>query len=139
MQLNEDYMIGSFFKMCIKDETPLCPVYCMHSQPGLLSAGKGFWGFATITSMGRMLLIESVLGKEVTGSMLLSSMKKLNIKKNLFGQTVIDLFFDNGKDTLKLRLQIAPKIIGCKFPHQEENLAKLVATLQAFHMKNGNQ
>ncbi len=139
MQLNEGYMIGSFFKMLVKDEALLCPVYCMHCQPGLLSAGKGFWGFATITSMGRMLMIESVLGKEITGSMHLSSMKKLNIKKNLFGQTVIDLFFDNGKDTLKLRLQIAPKIIGCKFPHQEENLNRFVALLQAFHMKNGNQ
>lgn len=62
----------------------------------------------------------------------MDTVKKLNIKKTIFGQINIDATFPTDKKDIRLKMQIAKKIYGVNFPNQEQNLTTMMTILQRY-------
>lgn len=135
---NEKYMNETLNAMLAPGEKSLCPIYCVFKPPGFAVSKGTIMGYVSLTNAGRMLIAQNLLGRISTGSGMLSSIKKLKISKNVFGQTVVDVVFPDGKGSLHLKFQAASKVIGCDFPHQEENLKKMLYVLESVQERCGS-
>ncbi len=133
MKLSEQSMNAVFEKMLFPEERSLCGVYCGFPQTGFFARpGNMLMGYATCTSFGRLLIARYFLKECATGTLGLVSAKKLTIKKNIFGQQIIEATFPIDNKELKLKLQISPKVYGVDFPNQEQNLATMLTILQKY-------
>ncbi len=134
MKYNHDTMCEILSRLLIPGETLEMPVYCGFPETGFFArAGRLQTGFAGLTSMGRLIYAQYNVFGQCTGGFFNPSLaQKISVKKNIFGQYVIDCqYLVNGKKQ-KIRIQIAPKVIGCKFPEQQENSENLVAELRHY-------
>ena len=123
MKFDGDYAENVFSSMLSYDEKSLCPIYCTFRSTGFFAKPTRFAvGFATLTSCGRLLVAEQILNDCVKATFVLSTNKSCKIKKNLFGQYVVETTFPTQKKDIKLKLQAAPKVYGCNFPNQQHNL-----------------
>lgn len=134
MKYNHDTMCEILGRLLIPGETLTCPVYCGFPDTGFLARpGRLQTGYAGFTSMGRLIYAKYNIFGQCTGGFFNPSLaQKIKAKKNIFGQYVIDCeYLVNGKKQ-KIRIQIAPKVIGCNFPEQQENSENLVAELEKY-------
>lgn len=133
MKYTESYMNDLFKKFLLPGEESLCGVYCgfpetvFFAKPGRMQVG-----FATCTNYGRLLIVRQYLTEYAPGSLKLDTVKKLNIKKTIFGQINVDATFPTDKKDIRLKMQIAKKIYGVNFPNQEHNLATMMTILQRY-------
>ncbi len=133
MKFNKQYMESVFQPMLAPGEKSLCPIYCAFKQTGFLASSRSMIvGFVTLTSGARLLIAQHFMGRTETGFAYLPSVKKLKVSKNLFGQTVVEAVFPDGKKDFTVKFQAAPKIIGCDFPDQAENLNRLCYVLDNY-------
>lgn len=139
IKFNQQYMNETLDAMLTENEQSLCPVYCVFKPSGFIGSRGSIMGYVSLTNAGRMLIVQSIMGKTFTTSAMLLSLQKLKISKNLFGQTVVDAVFLDGKGDFRLKFQIAPKVVGCNFPHQEENLNKMLYVLSSFEERCNSQ
>lgn len=132
-KINQQTMSLQLDTMLLPGEASLCPVYCIFKDTGFLSIGAiTYWGFVTCTSGGRLLIAKSFINDCTRAACVLSQAKSLKIQKAPFGQYIITATFNNGKKDVKLRFQIAPKIAGCSFPDQSQNLETLLSILRNY-------
>ena len=123
-------------RLLIPGEMLEMPVYCGFPETGFFArAGRMLTGFAALTSMGRLIYAQYNIFGQCSGGFFNPSLaQKISVKKNIFGQYVIDCQYPvNGKKQ-KIRIQIAPKVVGCNFPHQEENAQGIADELGKYMM-----
>ena len=134
MKYNHDTMCEILSRLLIPGETLRFPVYAGFPETGFFArAGSLQTGFASLTSMGRLIYARYNVFGQCTGGFFNPSLaQKVAVKKNIFGQYVIDCrYLVNGKKQ-KIRIQIAPKVVGCKFPEQQENSESLTRELSGY-------
>lgn len=122
-----------FSGMLFPEEQSTCPVYCMFPSTGFFAKSTRFdVGFITCTTLGRILIAKDRPGGWSYGSLALRGAKKLSIKKNFVGQTILsgDFIIDGKKYVFKA--QIAPKVNNHDLPNQERNLERLIGTVMPF-------
>ncbi len=133
MKYNQEYMDSVFEPMLVSGEESLCPVYCVFKQTGFWASNSRVSpGFVTCTSDGRFFMARSQLFDMVKRSVILDNVKHMKIKKNLFGQYVIEATFMDVNGDLRLKFQVARKIWGAKLPNQERNFDELISTLRQY-------
>lgn len=133
MKYNQEYMNSTFDTMLDSGEESICPVYCVFKQTGFWASNSRVSpGFVTFTSNGRLLVARSQLFDMVKRSVQLDNVKKMKIKKNLFGQYLVEAAFMDVNGDLRLKFQVAKKIMGAKFPNQEQNFEELISTLRQY-------
>lgn len=116
----------------IPGETIVCSVYCTYKPISFFASSSNMLpAAAAVTNLGRIFIVGSYL-TNATGFFLLKTAKKLKVGKNLFGQNTIDFEFQVEKETYQFRLQIAPKVYGCDFPNQRENLDSMLAIFRQY-------
>ncbi len=124
-----------FRDMLIDGEYTLYPVYCGFQKTGFFARpGRMQIGYAACTNFGRLFManLGYGLGSCNRSCFLVSSAKQLSLRKNLFGQTIVEAVFPtNGKD-FKVKMQIASKVYGCDFPNQPQYSEKLLAVLRQY-------
>lgn len=133
IKLNQTFMNETFNAMLMSGERLLSPVYCGFNQTGILGVLGGpsnVFGFVALTSTGRMLIVQSCLGRTATGSAYIQTATKVKIKDAMLGQKVIDITFPDGKKDFRVKFQVSPKVIGCDFPDQGDNLKSLLYVLE---------
>ncbi|MCM1227052.1 MAG: hypothetical protein NC320_06445 [Clostridium sp.] len=108
-----------------------CPISVSLKTKTLLSSKAYASGFATITG-GNVLLLRTVMPVNGAGLYDISTPKKLIIKENMFGHTVIEgKFLDiKAKDYESLIMEAAPKVDG--FPNQEYNLNRFIDIIDQY-------
>lgn len=130
MKFNHKYMNDLFDTMLLPGEKSLCPIYCGFPQTGFFAmGGKTVFGYATCTNSGRLLIARFFLGDCAKGSCTISRAKQMKIKKNIFGQYVINASFPGESKDIKLCIQAASKVYGCDFPDQSKNLETMLSIL----------
>lgn len=86
-----------------------------------------------------MLIIQSFMGRTATASAYLQTIKKIKIKDAMLGQKVIDVTFPAEKGDFRVKFQVSPKVIGCDFPEQGDNLKRMLYVLEKFVEKFENK
>lgn len=123
-----DFLAGKL----IPGEEITCTVYCTYKPISFFSSSSNVLpAAAAITNLGRIFIVVSFL-TNTTGFFSLRTAKKLKIGKNLFGQNSIDFEFQVEKENYKFRLQIAPKVYGCDFPNQKDELDTMLSILRKY-------
>lgn len=116
----------------IPGEEISCTVYCTYKPLGFFAgSSNALPAAAAITSLGRFFVVASYL-TNATGFFVLKTAKKLKVGKNLFGQNTMDFEFQVDKENYKFRLQVAPKVFGCDFPEQKEQLETMLSILRKY-------
>ncbi len=121
--------------LLLPDEKLLCPIYCAFKPTGFFASPSVVWpGFAGCTSRGRIVTVQFRLADDrVEGACLLSTVKKLKIKKILLGQYKIEAVFGGERD-IALKMQAAP-YSGKNFPEQKQNLETMLSILKQYEKK----
>lgn len=135
MKFTQEYADHLFAAMLGPEERSLCPVYCMYTAAGFFARTSDLHpGFATCTSTGRILMAKSFLFQKYCAmdSCLLSSLKDIKIKKNIFGQYIVTFTIPNIKRNTKIKIAVSPKVIGCDLPNQAQNTDTLINTLNRY-------
>lgn len=116
-------------------EQSLCPVYGVFKQTGFFASNAVVYpAYITCTNFNRLLAVRYYLMANDWSqeTYILPSAQKLRVKKNLFGQYICEAdFIVNGKKE-RLKFQVAPKIMGSKFPDQQINSDMLFSILETF-------
>jgi len=116
-------------------EQNLCPVYGVFKQTGFWASNSVMYpAYITCTNFNRLLACRYYLTANDWSreSYILPSAQKLRVKKTLFGQYICEAeFIVNGKKE-RLKFQIAPKMVGNKFPDQQINTQMLISLLETF-------
>lgn len=132
MKLSQKAVNDYLTPMLIPGEEIVCTVYCTYRPISFFSSSSNMLpAAAAITNLGRLFIVTSFL-INATGHFVLKTAKKLKIGKNLFGHSLLDFDFPLEKENYRFRLQIAPKVYGCDFPNQKEELQTMLSVLRKY-------
>lgn len=131
MKLSQKSMHAFLETKLVPGETLLCSVYTgLKFGSALGYSSQVIPACAACTSLGRLFICTSLSG--TFGSFALLKAQKLKLGKNLFGQHVVEAVFADGKDTIRFKLQIAPKVYASGFPDQPEHLETMLSILRKY-------
>ena len=133
IKYNEQVMKKELEVMLLPGEESLCPVYCIYKKSGFFARPQDMKSaFVTITNTGRLFLIQLFWSSMHRSAYALSCVKKLKYKKNIFGQYEIDATFAVQGQDVRIKLQMAPKMVGSNFPNQSIYVEKLLYILDRY-------
>ena len=132
MQISSLLMEKQFGYMLIPNEISRCPLYCTFASTSLFSFQSVIPGYLTCTDIGRLLMVKNRISGYECEAAALDAIKKVKIRKNLFGQYVVDLTFCGEKKDVKCRIQIAKRIHGGDFFDQERHLETFLSIIQKY-------
>lgn len=133
MKYNEKTMNEVLNAILLPEEENRCPVYCVFRDTGFF-AGNMQSGFITCTSNGRLLFARQYITCLDQGALSLSMIKKLKIKRTIFGQYAVSFVFFGEKKDIRLQVQISPWMFIGKdnFPNQARNIETLLSILRRY-------
>lgn len=136
MNISETQMNGILGEMTRAGEECLCPVYCMFLKTGFFAHSYSLTiGYISYTSDDRLICAKNTLGSWTGAAYRMTDLRRIKIKKTLFGQyRVYAEFADaaNVTKTVRIKFQLALKVIGCDLPDQERNGEILLDTLKRY-------
>ncbi len=129
-------MNGLLGDMTLAGEECLCPVYCMFLEIGFFARSYNMTvGYISHTSGNRLICTKNTFGSWTGMAYRMSDLRRVKIKKTLFGQyRVYAEFVDptNEAKTVKIKFQLALKVIGMDLPDQKRNGETLIGTLKSY-------
>lgn len=133
VKYNEDTMKEILSTMLLPGEESLCPIYGIYRRADFFARPQDMKSaFFSVTNTGRLLLVQVLLSGVHRSAYALSCVKKLKYKKNIFGQYEVDATFDVQGKNVRIRLQMAPKMVGNKFPNQSIHVEKFLYILDRY-------
>lgn len=125
-KFDEDTMYGQLKGALLPNENIKAAVYATFQDMSFFGSRASQVGFVALTDQDRLIgMRHSMLGS-TPFSGYVGLLKKLKLKKGLLGARTID--YDDGN--VHLRITAVPKVVGAKFPHQQENFQTLISALE---------
>ena len=135
---NDEEMNAALGELLIGGERLETAIYGVFKETGFFaSIANGSFVIACyvgITDMGRFVYRKYGLITEGSNAYNMEDIVRIKIKPVIFGQKVITIVFDDGKEHT-VRFQFAPKVAGSKLPNQEQNAEKMLEILEAKQSK----
>ncbi len=127
MKFNEDEMYAVLAGGLRPGEQIVAAVYATFQSTSFLAGRQTKPGYLALTDGNRLIGVQSGMVSTVPFSAELGFLRKLKCKKGLLGAYTVEL--DNGE--IALKAVASGKIVGAKFPHQQESLQRIAAELEA--------
>ena len=106
-------------------------VYCVYKEAGFFASNRQIIaGYAALTDMDRFIGYKMGLLNTAPLTLEMKYLTKIKISNSLLGQKNIYMAFDFGRK-YAFKIQIAPKVVGSKFPDQERNTEIMLEKLGA--------
>ena len=127
MKFNEDTMYEQLRGGLLPNEQITAAVYASFQNAGFFGGGGMQAGFLALTDQDRLIGVRHGLAGSAPFAGYLGLLRKLKVKKGLFGSRVIE--YDDG--STHLRITVTPKLgSGIDLPHQAEHFQTLIAALE---------
>lgn len=129
---NETEMNNTLSQLLYPDESIVVAVYCVFINDTFSRYNKTFSGYVGVTDKKRLVGFKFQFVSDVGILKNLSDLKKIKIKKNIFGQYKVKAIFEEYKKETII-FQMSKKVIGNKFLNQEKNVEKLISILSLYN------
>lgn len=136
-KLSEQHANEMLTPMLSEGEKSVCTVICSVKTSSMRYDLQSipFVCYASCTSSGRLLLV--VFGADIfeeysVKAFEISLLKKLKIKKGLFGEYRINAEFPIEKRSIWIEILVSPKVYNGEFKNQKENLEKMIEILHKY-------
>ena len=128
MKFNSDEMFDLLQSSLRPGETLTAAVYGSFYQTGFFASNRNVEaGYIGLSDCGRLFGIRCSFLSTENFSYEIAFLKKIKIKKALFGARNINIDGPEGE----MRFAVVPKITGRKFPDQPENFQRILEALEA--------
>ncbi|MBQ1172269.1 MAG: hypothetical protein IIX48_06700 [Lachnospiraceae bacterium] len=128
---NEIEMNNMLSQLLYPDESIVVAVYCVFLNNTFLRYNSTSTGYIGVTDKKRLVGYKFQLVSDEGILKNLNDLKKIKIKKNIFGQYNVKTTFEDYKKE-KIIFQMSKKVVGNKFPNQEENVDKIISVLSSY-------
>ncbi|MCM1523898.1 MAG: hypothetical protein NC120_05515 [Ruminococcus sp.] len=130
-KFNENEMMSALGELLVTGESIQAAVYCVFKPTGFFAHSSNIIaGYAAVTDRDRFICCKYGLITTETAAYDFEDMEKIEIKKNIFGQMMIAMVFENVKKN-EVKIHIAPKVAGSGLPNQERNTEKMLEIFEA--------
>ncbi len=128
---NEEEMMQILCQLLNAGESIKTALYCVYKGTGFFASYRNIVaGYIALTDNDRLIGMKfGTFGSEAV-SQYMGYAKKITVKNYPFGQKVVHMIFDDGKKQ-EVKIQLAPKMVGSKFPDQQKNFDIFMDELNA--------
>lgn len=134
-KFDEDEMMQMLSELLYAGENITTAIYCIYKDTGFFASNRNVvQGYIALTDTHRIIGWKMSVFNTSPVTLDLENLTKIKITDWLLGQKMIYIETDNGIKN-KLKIQYTPKVIGPKFPNQEQNSEIFLEELRAMESK----
>lgn len=127
---NETEMTQMLEELLFAGERIETALYCLYKDTGFFASNRHVTaGYVALTDGNRLIGYKMGLFNTATVSLDMEYLTKIKISNSILGQKIVYMAFNNGEKS-EVKFQIAPKIMGSKFPNQQRNMEIMLDMLR---------